>query len=224
MDPAARRAIQALRILAGGWLVALSVVPRSALERFPVHCLFQQFFGRPCLGCGLTHSVWCLLHGQMASAYRWNPLGFGVLPLAAVLVGWAGPGALERCRSWRKWLQFPPGQLQSAGRWVWTATSLAIALALLSAALPQSVVFRLAPVCQSRLHYGTTCVLCGMTHAFVSISRGNLAQAEHENPASLPLYAGLAGNELLFALALTRRWAQRRSAVPYLLEDLNANT
>jgi hypothetical protein len=224
MDPAARRAIQALRILAGGWLAALSVVPRSALDRFPVHCPFQQLFGRPCLGCGLTHSVWCLLHGQMASAYRWNPLGFAALPLAVVFVGWARPGALERLRGWRKWVQFPPGQVKSAWRWVWTATSLAIALALVAAALPGGVAFRLAPVCQSRLRYGTNCVLCGMTHAFVSISRGNLAQARRENPASLPLYAGLAGNELLFALALMRRWARRGCATPHLLEDLNAHT
>jgi len=224
MHPAARRAIQALRMLAGGWLLALSVVPRSTLDRFPVHCLFQQLFGRPCLGCGLTHSVWCLLHGQMASAYRWNPLGFAVLPLAVVFVGCAGPGALDRCRGWRKWFQFPCGQLQSAGRWVWTVTSLAIALALLSAALPASVVFRVAPVCQSRLRYGTNCVLWRDDARLRLDLAGNLAQARRENPASLPLYAGLAGNELLFALALTRRWAQHRSATPYLLEDLNAHT
>ena len=236
MDTAALRVIHTFRIIGGGWLLGLAVIPSSMIDRLPVRCLFRYFTGRPCLGCGLTHSVWCLLHGQVANAFRWNPLGFVALPLVAVFAGWGWPEPGKRRRDWRNLIRFPRGQIATALRQVWAVVSLALGLVLIaSAALPASVVFRAAPVCQSKLRYGKTCSLCGMTHAFVSISRGRLGEAARENPASVFLYAGMAGNELLFALALTRRFGPRRpsfsssasvssdSEKSQLLEDLRAN-
>jgi hypothetical protein len=236
MDTAALRVIRAFRIAGGAWLLGLAVMPFSMLDRLPIRCLFRSLTGRPCLGCGLTHSVWGLLHGQVAGAWRWNPLGFLALPLVAVLAAWGWPAAEKRPADWRNLFRFPPGQISTALRRAWAVVSLALALALLApAALPASVVFRAAPVCQSKLRYGKSCPLCGMTHAFVAISRGRFAEAARENRASLPLYAGMAANQLFFAAALVRRRRARRasssSSCPVSpdsqksqpLEDLHAN-
>ncbi len=89
--PAARGAILVSRVLAALWLVGLTVLPWTMLDRLPVRCLFRPLLGRPCPGCGITHSVWLLLHGQPAAAFEWNPLGLLVLPLAVVFVAFGVP-------------------------------------------------------------------------------------------------------------------------------------
>jgi hypothetical protein len=108
-------------------------------------------------------------------------------------------------------IRFPPGQIAAAFRRAWAVISLALGLTLLASALPASIVFRAAPVCRYKLRHGKSCALCGMTHAFVSISRGRFGDAARANPAGLPLYAGMAGNEMLAALAFMRRRRPGRS-------------
>lgn len=189
MDPAAAAAVRVFRALTGGWLLVLAVIPWPLVDRLPVRCLLRPLAGRPCPGCGLSHSVWLVLHGQFRAALEWNPLGYVALPLGLAFVVWGWPK-----------LRFQPGQLRAALLWVWAIITVTLAAVLVAAAAaPPAVIFQAAPVCQSR-----PCALCGMTHAFLSISRGELRQATRENPASVPLYAGMAGNEALFALALFR--------------------
>ncbi len=90
MEPAARAAIRISRIAAGTGLAVLAAIPWAWIDHAPVVCLFRRLLGRPCPGCGITHSVWLLLHGHPAAAFHWNPLGFLLLPalLAFVLLGW----------------------------------------------------------------------------------------------------------------------------------------
>jgi hypothetical protein len=38
-------------------------------------CSFQNFFGLPCPGCGLTRSFVAMGHGLFQESYRWHPLG-----------------------------------------------------------------------------------------------------------------------------------------------------
>ncbi len=101
-DPAARGALLVSRILAALWLAGLAVRPWTMLDRLPVRCLFHPLLGRPCPGCGITHSVWLLLHGQPAAAFEWNPLGLLVLPLAVLFVAFGLPRR-----------PFPPAALDS---------------------------------------------------------------------------------------------------------------
>jgi hypothetical protein len=39
----------------------------------------SHYFGYRCLTCGTTRSLWNLLHGDLGTAWRFNPIGFVVL-------------------------------------------------------------------------------------------------------------------------------------------------
>lgn len=45
-------------------------------------CTIHFLTGRPCPSCGLTTSVSAILHGQLALAWRANPLGFLIIAAA----------------------------------------------------------------------------------------------------------------------------------------------
>jgi hypothetical protein len=207
MDFVALRACQLLRIAAGGWLAALCAISQRTIDSLPGLCLYRRFTGSPCPGCGLTHSVWFLLHGQMAAALDWNKLGIVVLPAAMVFAITGFPARRPRWR-WRRWptvLRIPRDQIRLAARWVWTVLTVVFALTLAAAAIvPESRLMGLAPVCERKLKTGRDCPLCGMTHAFVSISRGEFGAASRQNAGSLPLYAALFSNEWLFGWRLMR--------------------
>jgi Protein of unknown function (DUF2752) len=40
------------------------------------HCAFHHFTGLPCVTCGATRSVIAFFHGNIWSAWKWNPLVF----------------------------------------------------------------------------------------------------------------------------------------------------
>jgi len=174
------------------------------IERLPQLCLYRRWTGRMCFGCGLTHSVSALLHGQISASWHWNRLGVFILPaaLAAVLSGM--PVSAAQVRKHLAALEIPRDQARCALRRVWAVLSIVFALVLLSSAiLPEELAMRLAPVCQRKAATGRECPLCGMTHDFLAISRGRLRVENRRNRASLPLYAGMLANEALFALNLT---------------------
>jgi hypothetical protein len=54
-------------------------------------------------------------------------------------------------------------------------------------------------------HEQEPCLLCGMTRAFIAISRGNLAEAVSFNGLSVALYGVLLANELSAAIFLASR-------------------
>lgn len=45
-------------------------------------CYFHKVTGLDCPGCGLTRATYSLLHGRFGDAFRLNPLGLALLPLA----------------------------------------------------------------------------------------------------------------------------------------------
>jgi hypothetical protein len=47
-------------------------------------CLFHDFTGLSCPGCGMTRAVHATLHGRLGEAFRFNPVGMILLPVAAV--------------------------------------------------------------------------------------------------------------------------------------------
>ena len=50
-------------------------------------CTFRKLTGLNCPGCGMTRAAVAALHGQLGSAFRFNPLGMLLLPLALAGVG-----------------------------------------------------------------------------------------------------------------------------------------
>ncbi|MEO7100995.1 MAG: DUF2752 domain-containing protein [Luteolibacter sp.] len=56
-------------------------------------CTFHQLTGLNCPGCGMTRAAHATLHGRIGEAFRFNPVGMVLLPMAGVgiaidLVGW----------------------------------------------------------------------------------------------------------------------------------------
>jgi Protein of unknown function (DUF2752) len=56
-------------------------------------CFFKRITGLNCPGCGMTRAAYATLHGHFAAAFRYNPVGMVLLPLALLgvaieLLGW----------------------------------------------------------------------------------------------------------------------------------------
>ncbi len=45
-------------------------------------CVFHRVTGWYCAGCGMTRASYCLMHLRIGDAFRYNPLGVLLLPLA----------------------------------------------------------------------------------------------------------------------------------------------
>jgi hypothetical protein len=98
------------------------------------------------------------------------------------------------------------GQLGSALGAAWAVVSLVFALIVAaSAVLPADVAVGIAARCQRPVHAGRSCPLCGMTHAFLAVSRGRWREANAANPGGLPLYAAMLGNQAALAAVAFRR-------------------
>lgn len=50
-------------------------------------CYFHRFTGLNCPGCGMTRAAHATLHGRIGEAFRFNPVGMILLPLACVGIG-----------------------------------------------------------------------------------------------------------------------------------------
>ncbi len=56
-------------------------------------CFFKKATGYDCPGCGMTRATYATLHGDLGTAFRFNPVGMVLLPLALValsieVAGW----------------------------------------------------------------------------------------------------------------------------------------
>jgi hypothetical protein len=66
------------------WLLAplaLLALPTRWLAATPQLCLFRRVTGRPCPGCGMTHALSRLAHGDLPGAWRYNRRVVIVAPL-----------------------------------------------------------------------------------------------------------------------------------------------
>lgn len=62
-------------------------------------CTFHQLTGLNCPGCGMTRAAYSTLHGRIGEAFRLNPLGMILLPMACLgigieIIGWVRGKAL----------------------------------------------------------------------------------------------------------------------------------
>lgn len=74
-------------------MIALAVSAFQLYQRGPFGqpwlpgCLFHNLTGLHCPGCGMTRAAHATLHGRLGEAFRYNPLGMILLPLACIGVG-----------------------------------------------------------------------------------------------------------------------------------------
>ncbi|HUP47557.1 MAG TPA: DUF2752 domain-containing protein [Thermoanaerobaculia bacterium] len=93
----------ALYVLLAALAAAVTAVVYAfdpATARFYPPCVFHALTGLQCPGCGGTRALHQLLHGNIAAAFRLNPMVFAFLavaPLAAIR-----PALL--LRPWAAWL------------------------------------------------------------------------------------------------------------------------
>ena len=66
-------------------------------------CLFKNFTGRDCYGCGVLRGISACLHLDLSAAYRLNHLNLLTIPLLTFLYGkelWSSRPALFRSPIW----------------------------------------------------------------------------------------------------------------------------
>lgn len=57
------------------------------LSRSSTSCVYQNIFGIPCPGCGMTRSYKAFLHADFEQAFYYHPL-FLLVPIVIILVGY----------------------------------------------------------------------------------------------------------------------------------------
>ncbi len=63
--------------------IALAVMPVSTLDHTPTLCLWRIATGHECYGCGITHAVVSVLHGNFVEAWQYNR---GIVIVMPVLI------------------------------------------------------------------------------------------------------------------------------------------
>jgi len=102
-------------------------------------------------------------------------------------------------------------QLPQALQIVWMITGLISGLIVIAPlVLSSGFLLDLFPVCAARAA-GRSCILCGMTTAFVQIASGDFTGAQVSNRGALALYSTLALN--FAGLAAYTIWRVKRHAI-----------
>ena len=75
-----------------GFTGALVLLFFFAPDRYPFYprCLFHSLTGWQCPGCGGLRATHCLLHGNLAGAFHFNPLLVTLLPVMLLFAMVAG--------------------------------------------------------------------------------------------------------------------------------------
>jgi hypothetical protein len=103
-------------------------------RRFETHvgsvCVFKKVTTLPCPSCGSTRSMKAILQGDLAAGFNWNPVGFILLFLLAIVPLWLLYDVLLKRdslhRTYRKAEQLVlrpvilwPGFLLVVANWIW---------------------------------------------------------------------------------------------------------
>lgn len=94
--------------------VLLYLFPPTETHFYP-RCVFHAVTGLACPGCGSLRAAHSFLHGDFATAFRFNPLLFVLLPLAGLA-----------------WLAYRPASLSAVpAKWIWALLGVIIAFGVL---------------------------------------------------------------------------------------------
>lgn len=103
-------------------------------RRFETHvgsvCVFKKVTTIPCPSCGATRSMKAILQGDLAGGFTWNPVGFILLFLLAIVPWWLLYDVLLKRnslhRTYNKAEQLVlkpvilwPGLLLVVANWIW---------------------------------------------------------------------------------------------------------
>lgn len=100
-------AVVAIAVLFG--LVTLFLIDPAGSALYPP-CLFHALTGLHCPGCGTLRALHQLLHGNLRTAFRLNPLMVSSLPFVAY---WVLSGLVREVSGWRMPRLFLPAA------WIW---------------------------------------------------------------------------------------------------------
>jgi len=88
--------------------------------------------------------------------------------------------------------------------YVWIFYSaLALTAVLLTAFLPDDLVYKTTPQCYSVKQFGKECFMCGSTRGFVAMGNDNILKAWASNRLSVLLYTTIIINSLVAAIYLS---------------------
>jgi len=59
-------------------ILAYSGIFSPARDNYPVTCIHEKLYGRPCISCGLSHSFSLIVRGRIEEAYKWNIYGLRI--------------------------------------------------------------------------------------------------------------------------------------------------
>ena len=79
-----------------GGLVAYFALVFWAFPRLGLRCVFLDFLGFPCPGCGMTRAFFSLLRLDIAAAWRYHPLVFAMPYVVAYLFFDLKPARVHR--------------------------------------------------------------------------------------------------------------------------------
>ncbi len=114
------------------------------------------------------------------------------------------------------------GELGRAAFAVWAILSGVILLILLIPFVaPADFTTGLVPECEWK-RKGKECPLCGMTKAFMAISKGEMEEAVEANRFSLWVYGSFVANECFLLAALATRIRRRRRLASTAVERSHA--
>jgi hypothetical protein len=105
-----RALMLALGLLVTAVLAILLYFGGPSAEWYP-GCLFYRLTGFLCPGCGMTRATHATLHGDLAAAFRFNPLGMILFPMALT-------GVMFDLIAWVKGKPLPIS-LRVGGIWAW---------------------------------------------------------------------------------------------------------
>ena len=111
-------------------------VPEPGHVSYFPPCPFYKLTGLYCPGCGATRAAHCLLHGQVATAFDYNPLFVVALPFILYALG------RQAMRTLRPDLAPPPRPVSQ--KWIWTVLAVVLTFAVLRN-LPQPSLAWMAP-------------------------------------------------------------------------------
>jgi hypothetical protein len=84
-------------------------------HRFYPKCIFHMVTGLACPGCGSLRAAHSFLHGDFATAFRFNPLLFTLLPLTGLA-----------------WIIYRPASLATIpSKWIWALLGVIIVFGIL---------------------------------------------------------------------------------------------
>jgi hypothetical protein len=91
----------------------------------------------------------------------------------------------------------PKNILKNSIFYSWCFISVIILLAVLSPFIfPRDVLLSFFPVCPSVKYYGVSCIACGLTRSFISISSFHFKEAVSLNVYCLYVYSVFLANEI----------------------------